>query len=79
MKSYNDDLVISLAIACWVRDTALVTSKRELEYKRAFLDAMIFTNTKIDTKLPGMKGYKKEYNNDKIKEEHDKYSWLLKG
>jgi len=79
MKGYNDDLVISLAIACWVRDTALVTSKRELEYKRAFLDAMIFTNTKIDTKLPGMKGYKKEYNNDKIKEEHDKYSWLLKG
>ena len=23
MKGYNDDLVMALAIACWVRDTAL--------------------------------------------------------
>ena len=35
MRSYNDDLVIAAAIGCWVRDTALVTNKREIEYKKA--------------------------------------------
>ena len=27
MRSYNDDLVMSLAIACWVRDTAIEVNK----------------------------------------------------
>ncbi len=30
MRSYNDDLIMSLAIACWVRDTALEVSQKEM-------------------------------------------------
>ena len=46
MRGYNDDLVMSLAIACWIRDTALLANKRAEEYNRACLDAMVVTNTK---------------------------------
>jgi hypothetical protein len=87
MKSYNDDLVMSLAIACWVRDTALVANQRDIEYKRALLGAMITSNTKMETKVGGMLGYKKEYDYgimdttdiDSKKKEMEKFSWLFKG
>ena len=46
MRSYHDDLIMSLAIACWVRDTALETSERDVEYKRAMLDG-IFTRLRL--------------------------------
>ena len=32
MRSYNDDLIMSCAIGCWVRDTALIENKRNIEY-----------------------------------------------
>jgi len=35
MKGYNDDLVMSLAIACWVRDTAIISAKRGEEGRLA--------------------------------------------
>ena len=59
MRSYNDDLTMALAIACWVRDTALETNKRDMEYQKAFLDSMIVSNTKMSTAIPGMRGYDK--------------------
>ena len=87
MRGYNDDLVMSLAIACWVRDTALITNQRDIEYKKAFIGAMISTNTKIETKVGGMMGYKKEYdcgtmdgdNLSAKKREMEEFSWLYKG
>jgi len=83
MRGYNDDLIMALAIACWVRDTALTVNKRETEYKRACLNSMVSVNTKINTTIPGMEGYsKKESLDDKMfkaKEEYRKYSWLIKG
>ena len=81
-RGYNDDLVMSLAIACWVRDTVLQENTRDLEYKRAFLGSMIFTNTRMNTTISGMEGYKKEQKLDKIKETEENYKnfgWLLKG
>jgi hypothetical protein len=39
MKGYHDDLVMALAFACWVRDTALVINQRDLAYKKAMLNA----------------------------------------
>tara|TARA_Y100000034_G_scaffold134880_1_gene204653 strand:- start:422 stop:2011 length:1590 start_codon:yes stop_codon:yes gene_type:complete len=81
-RGYNDDLVISLAIACWVRDTVLQENTRDLQYKRAFLNSMIFTNTSINTTIPGMHGYKKEQKLDRIKESEENYKnfgWLIKG
>ena len=47
MRSYHDDLVMALAIGCWIRDTALQVNQRDLEYNRAFLGSMIYTNKSI--------------------------------
>ena len=83
MRGYHDDLIMSLAIACWVRDTALTINKREIEYKKACLNSMVKVNTKINTTVPGMTGYnKKEALEDKMFREvetNKKYSWLYKG
>jgi len=81
-RSYNDDLVMSLAIACWVRDTVLEENTRDLKYKRAFLNSMITSNTRINTTIPGMFGYKKEQSFDrmeKAKEDYKNFGWLIKG
>jgi len=81
-RSYNDDLVMSLAIACWVRDTVLEENTKDLKYKRAFLNSMITSNTKLNTTIPGMIGYKKEETCDRISEAKKVYAefgWLIKG
>lgn len=59
-RSYNDDLVMPMAIACWVRDTALVVNQRELDYRRAMLASITTSKTNFESKIPGMSGYKKE-------------------
>jgi len=83
MRGYNDDLIMALAIGCWVRDTALTVNKRELEYSKACLSSIIKVNTRINTTLPGMEGYKRQEAVDeklfKTKEEYKQYSWLIKG
>jgi len=85
MRGYNDDLVMSLAIACWVRDTALMANKRAEDYNRACLDAMVVANTKINTKIPGQVGYNRSLDHDKGTERENaikqqiEYSWLYKG
>ena len=50
MRGYNDDLVIACAIACWVRETALVVNKQDLAYKRAILGSLFKTQKSINTK-----------------------------
>ena len=57
MRGYNDDLLMSMAIACWVRDTALMSNQRDREYKTAMLGAMTTTKTTLNTKVSGMVGY----------------------
>jgi len=82
MRGYNDDLVMALAIACWVRDTALQINQREVQYKKAMLSSVYVTNTKINTTVKGMKGYKRTEDLDrfdKAKKEHEEYKWLYKG
>ncbi len=87
MKGYNDDLVMSLAIACWVRDTAIISSKRGEELQKAMLNSMIYTNTILNTNIRGQQGYKKEQSsfekpNDSLqkhKENLDKHGWIFKG
>jgi len=81
MRSYNDDLVMALAIACWVRDTALTTSKRDVEYKKAMLDGMYMNTTKINTAIKGMDGYDQSFEK-KYEEEISnakEFIWILKG
>ena len=86
MRSYTDDLTMALAIGCWVRDTALETSERELEYQKAFLGSMIFSNTKMSTVIPGMQGYDRKLdfeadvkNKESAQQVDEKFVWLFKG
>lgn len=88
MKGYNDDLVMSLAIACWVRDTAIIASRRGEELQKAMLNSMVYTNTLLNTNIRGQQGYKKEQstfdppaNNDleKQKQQQEKFGWIFKG
>jgi hypothetical protein len=81
MRSYNDDLVMSLAIACWVKDTALTINSRELEYKKAFLNSITSTRTNLDTRINGMNGFKQpdKYNKSNIEKATKPFLWLYKG
>ena len=81
MRSYNDDLVMSLAIACWVRDTALEENQRDLEYKKAMLGGILRSTTIMETKIRGQKGYKETFD-QKHEEELKKtkeFFWIYKG
>ena len=83
MRGYNDDLTMALAIACWVRDTALTVNQREADFKKACLGSIIKVDTKVNTTIPGMQGYNRKEALDekmfKAKEDYQKYSWLIKG
>jgi hypothetical protein len=85
MRGYNDDLMMSLAIACWVRDTAILTNSRSVEYSKACLDAMILTNTKISTKIPGQIGYNSSLDGEQSQKreetirDYQDFMWLYKG
>ena len=81
MKGYNDDLIMALAIGCWVRDTALQTSARDLNYQKAFVDAIITTKTSMNTQIKGQEGYKKGEIFDKMNEAktlYNQYKWIIK-
>jgi hypothetical protein len=82
MKGYNDDLVMAMAIACWVRDTALQVNKREVQYKKALIDSIFIADTKLNTTIKGMQGYRQKEDMDrfdKAKKEYEQFKWLYKG
>ena len=83
MRGYNDDLVISTSIACWVRDTALTVNKREIEYKKALIGGIFTTSKKLNTKIEGMQGYKPPRSPKTTFEGTDgkqyDLSWIIKG
>ena len=81
MRGYNDDLVMALAIACWVRDTALQANARDLNYQKAFADAIITSKTTFNTQIKGQEGYKRNELFDKMTEAqnlYSQYSWIIK-
>ena len=86
MRGYNDDLVMALAIACWVRDTAIITNKRSEAYQRAMLNSMVYSRTVLNTQIKGQQGYNKKqsvYNEnedlEKFKNNVNEFSWIYKG
>ena len=78
MRMYNDDLVMAFAIGCWVRDTALETNQRDVQYTKAFLSTMTRTKSELNTTIPGQQGYKTVAKSDSIKEQQQ-FNWILKG
>ena len=81
MRSYNDDLVMSLAIACWVRDTALTENERDMAYKKAMLGGVFKSTTTMNTQIKGQNFYKETFH-EKHEEEIKKakeFFWIYKG
>ena len=82
MRSYNDDLVMSFAIGCWVRDTVIVESLRGVEYNKEFVSAISTSKTRISTTIKGMHGHENTQeslrNEEAAKHVHE-YFALLKG
>jgi len=81
MRSYNDDLVMACAMACWVRDIALVVNKRELQYKQAMAASISTGKTQFNTKIPGQKGYNSNPMS-KLRKQQQKarnFAWLFRG
>ena len=81
MRGYHDDLIMALAIACWVRDTALQNNSRELNYKKAFVDAIYTSKKTMNTQIKGQLGYKRNDIFDKMSEAekiYDQYKWIIK-
>ena len=80
MRGYNDDLTMSLAISCWVRDTAMTVNQKESEYREAFFSSLASANKKFDTTIPGMLGHNSfENRTENAMQEMQQYMWLLKG
>jgi len=83
MRSYHDDLIMSLAIACWVRDTALEVSQKEVQYQKAMLDSMYCSSKTLNTAIKGMKEYdKRETFDEKYEKEIEivkDFPWIFKG
>ena len=81
MRSYNDDLVMSCAIGCWIRDIALVVNQRELQYRQAMISAISVGKKDMNTKIPGQVGYNKNADS-KLKKQYNQtqaFAWLFKG
>jgi len=81
-RGYNDDLIMACAIGCWVRDTVLIENKRDIEYKKAFLNCIMTNKTHIDSRIPGMTRPKQTELFEKAiseKKKMNEFLWLLKG
>jgi len=82
MRSYNDDLVMSFAIGCWVRDTVMIENQRSSEYNKSFMSAISTAHTTLSTTIPGMHGHKTIQNKQQetiAKEFNDQYLSIIKG
>ena len=77
-KGYNDDLVMSLSIACWVRDTALINNQKDVEYTKALLSSLGKSNTQFNSSINGMNKFK-EVQDTANKRMYQDYLWLIKG
>ena len=82
MRSYNDDLVMSFAIGCWVRDTVIIENHRSAEYDKQLLSSISTSKTHISTTIPGMQGHKMTKETQRTEEGiayNDEYYALIKG
>jgi hypothetical protein len=81
MRGYNDDLVMALAIGCWVRDVAMTVNKRDIEYSKAMLSGITTAGRTLNTSIPGMREYQQRPKSEQTTKDGIKYdiSWIYKG
>ena len=78
-KGYNDDLVMSLAIGCWVRDTAVINNERNLEYSKAFLGAITKGGNYLNTSVQSFQNEQRARNEQAARQMYKDFSWIIKG
>jgi len=78
-KGYNDDLVMSLAIGCWVRDTAVINNERNLEYSKAFLNSISKTGNYLNTTVKGFQDEEKFRKQQVAQQMYKDFIWVIKG
>jgi len=82
MRSYNDDLIMSCAVGCWVRDTALSTNQLQSDYSKAFIGAITRSSNQLDTRINGMVGVQSLKMKDNVNKHQTAvtdFPWLFKG
>ena len=73
---------MSLAIACWVRDTALEVSEKDRMYQEAMITSIKSSTTTMNTAIKGMRGYKGNKTQDSLEDFQKTYkdfAWIFKG
>lgn len=83
-KGYNDDLIFSQAIGCWIRDTALFKSIRDAKYNINMLQSIVVSRQAFDSRLPEQTNEKHmgRVMEEKIKQrkrETTTYPWIMMG
>ncbi len=68
-RTAHDDLVMSLAICCWVRDTALAVNQVENEYKKAMILGIKKSTTTFSSAMPGEKARSEQTFEEKYEKE----------
>jgi hypothetical protein len=68
-----------MAIACWVRDTALITNQRDIDYSKAMLGAISKSSTEFEVKVSGQIGYNKVKKKEDVQREMEPFFWIMKG
>ena len=83
MQGYNDDLVLSLSIACWVKDTVFQNATKDVEYQKALLTGITKSNKILDTSISGMMSYNQNNRlTDKALQQRElqkDFIWIFKG
>jgi hypothetical protein len=77
-KGYNDDLVLALSIACWIRDTTLINNQKDVGYTQVLVNAMAKSNSTLSTTINGMHN-NKQLEIDNNKKMYKNFLWLIKG
>jgi hypothetical protein len=78
-KGYNDDLVMSMAIGCWIRDTVLVNNDRNIEYSKVLLNGIMKSNNYLNTSIQGMQNYEYSQRVQQQQQQYKEFMWVLKG
>lgn len=75
-RNYNDDMVMTVAIACFVKDLVYATNTLESSYKKAFLDSIFVSNTTLNTKAAGQIGAPMSVQYEQQIKDYEAYSWI---
>jgi hypothetical protein len=73
---------MSLAIACWVRDTALEVSEKDRMYQEAMITSIKTSQTTMNTTIKGMNGYtgtKTQESLEEFQKNYKDFAWIFRG